>query len=68
MKTTTQVLKVSKTFSFVVSGYFKPDLPTGENIESSSKNTHCNCGESKNKPFCDESYTKCFHNTYNSWF
>lgn len=50
------------------SRYFKQDFPTGEKIEGSCKNTLCQCGKSKNKPFCDESHAKCFLDTNSPWF
>jgi CDGSH-type Zn-finger protein len=61
-------LKESNASSLASSRYFKQDFPTGEKIEGSCKNTLCQCGKSKNKPFCDESHTKCFLDTSSPWF
>ncbi len=68
METNNHPLKGIKESSSVTSRFFKQDFPTGEKIDGSCKNTLCQCGKSKNKPFCDESHTKCFLDTSSPWF
>ena len=53
---------------YVISGYFKLNLPTGEIKECNGKTYLCRCGSSKNKPFCDESHNNCNLDISNSWF
>lgn len=49
-------------------GYFKSDLPTGEGRIDIGKVHFCLCGKSQNKPFCDESHSKCVDGMVNPWF
>lgn len=57
-----------KKNNFSMSGYFKSDLPSDESFENIDMRIFCKCGNSKNKPFCDESHKKCFLNSCNPWF
>jgi len=69
MENTNQLsVKTTKGGPYVVNGYFKLDLPSGETKECSGKTSLCRCGKSQNKPFCDKSHNKCVIDTCNQWF
>ena len=61
-------VKMTKEGPYVISGNFKLDLPTGETKECTGKTFLCRCGKSLNKPFCDESHTKCNIEVFSPWF
>ena len=69
METTTRFsANITKGGSDKLSGYYKLDLPTGGIPKCTDRAHICRCGKSQNKPFCDESHTKCVDGMVNPWF
>ena len=50
------------------SPYYKYDKPIGKTKIPKGKSHICHCGESKKKPFCDESHAKCINGIVTPWF
>jgi CDGSH-type Zn-finger protein len=69
MENTNQILvKTTKNGPYVIKGNFTLDLPTGETKECNGSTFLCQCGNSQNKPFCDESHKKSVVDAANVWF